>query len=124
MQIKGYKYRVSYLEDSTVLPLKGYLYYNKEHLYSNNNAIWKQNNIQTSSLDITIDSNKTGTYFYEIIPFTQYGYEESLKKTGTFEVVNNFVSPDSQLTVNEYYWDYDSPNSQIELNADVTISLT
>ncbi len=122
MQIKGYKYIFRYL--STPSPLqKGYMYYKSDHLYTNTSEGFIRNTKQLGT--VVMNDLSYGTYSYEILPFTQYGFEYSLVKKGTFVVSEDLTTQEELVTLNEFWWNYiPDVDDTWELHFDTDITLT
>lgn len=122
MQIKGYKYIFRYLSAPSPLQ-KGYMYYKSDHLYTSTSEGFIRNTKQMGT--VVMNDLSYGTYSYEILPFTQYGFEYSLLKQGTFVVSEDLTTQEELVTLNEFWWNY-IPNvdDTWELHFDTDITLT
>ena len=124
MQIKGYKYIFKYL--STPSPLqKGYMYYKADHLYTSTTEGFVKNSKQQGTVVLT--DLQYGTYSYEILPFTQYGYEYDLIKKGTFEVSEDLTLQENPVVLNEFWWNYipgGGDTWQLHFDTNITLDVT
>lgn len=122
IQFKGYKYILKYLSSPSEQQ-RGYMYYNKEHLYVSTGSAYTMNKKLNSTTLLT--NLSFGTYSYEILPFTQYGYEYDFIKRGTFDVLENLTNDESSIIVNEFWWNYiPGTEDTYQLHFDVDMQLT
>jgi len=60
-----------------------------------------------------------GTYAYEILPFTQYGYEYDFVQKGTFEVLETLVNGESSIELLDFYWHYTDNDFTLNFTSDL-----
>lgn len=122
MQIKGFKYIFKYLTTPGTPLETGYMKYTENALYTAQGDHWIKKNKQTSS--VILKNLELGTYSYQILPFTQYGYEYDLLKKGTFEVLESYQSNDQTVSINEFFWSYTDSQWRFQFDIDIDVDMT